>query len=181
MDEYIRQEKILGSRCFSNYFWAGILIFGGINFVILGIESYFQINLIPFIKLYDISFIPQGFIMIFYGTIAITLSIYIVLTIIWNIGSGYNEYNKTKNVIKIVRKGFPGKNRRIFLTYPLTDIVAIGIKISDNMISNQSIFLCLKDNRRIPITSAQTPISISLLEEKATILARFLNLKLESL
>jgi hypothetical protein len=37
-------------------------------------------------------------------------------------GSGYNEYNKIENLVKIVRKGFPGKNREILLTYPLSNI-----------------------------------------------------------
>jgi hypothetical protein len=40
-----------------------------------------------------------------------------------------NEYNKTENLVKIVRKGFPGRNREILLTYPLSNIRSIGIKL----------------------------------------------------
>jgi len=69
--------------------------------------------------------------MIFYGTLSLSLGFYIFITLLWDIGSGYNEYNKVENLVKIVRKGFPGKNREILLTYPLTNIRAIGIKISE--------------------------------------------------
>ena len=65
----------------------------------------------------EISFLPQGIAMLFYGTGAIGLAIYIFLTVFWNIGSGYNEFSKTENIIRIIRLGFPGKNRTIFLSY----------------------------------------------------------------
>jgi hypothetical protein len=39
----------------------------------------------------------------------------------------------------------------------------------------------LKDERQIPLTPVQEPISISDLEEEAADLARFLDLKLENL
>jgi hypothetical protein len=71
--------------------------------------------------------------MMFYGTLSFSLSLYIFSTIIWDVGSGYNEYNKIENLVKIVRKGFPGKNREILLTYPLTSIQSIGIKISEGL------------------------------------------------
>merc|ERR1712228_208592 len=108
-----------------------------------------------------------GIIMLFYGTISISLSIYILLTLIWDIGSGYNEYNKIENLVKIVRKGFPGKNREILLTYPLVNIKSIGIKISEGLNPTRSIYLCLKDERKIPLTPVQQPITISDLETSA--------------
>ena len=61
------------------------------------------------------------------------LVIYIILTIFLDIGSGYNEYNKIENLVKIVRKGFPGKNRQILLTYQLTNVRAIGLKITEGL------------------------------------------------
>jgi len=45
----------------------------------------------------------------------------------------------------------------------------------------RSIYLCLKDERKIPLTPLQEPISISDLEEEASNLAKFLDLKLENL
>jgi hypothetical protein len=43
--------------------------------------------------------------------------LYIALTILLNIGSGYNEFSKVDNIVRIVRQGFPGKNHTIF--YPM--------------------------------------------------------------
>mgnify|MGYP000141359438 CR=1 FL=1 len=97
------------------------------------------------------------------------------------VGGGYNEYNKIENLVKIVRKGFPGQNREILLTYPLSSVQSIGIKISEGLNPQRSIYLCLKDERRIPLTQVQQPESISSLEKQAADLAKFLDLKLENL
>lgn len=181
MQSEIRQDRIVGSRRFSNYFWAVSLFFGGIGFILAGLSSYFKINFLPFTNSIELVFIPQGLVMIFYGTLSLGLSIYIFITVILDIGSGYNEYNKIENLVKIVRKGFPGKNREILLTYSLTNIRSIGIKITEGLNPTRSIYLCLKDDRRIPLTPVQEPTSISKLEQQAASLAKFLDLKLENL
>lgn len=181
MQKEIRQDNIVGSRRFSNYFWSFFLFLGGLGFLLAGISSYFKINLLPFTNTIDIVFIPQGLVMMFYGTLSLGFSIYIILTILLDIGSGYNEYNKAESLVKIVRKGFPGKNREILLTYQLSNIRAIGIKITEGLNPTRSIYLCLKDERTIPLTPAQEPIAISELEEEAADLAKFLGLKLENL
>ena len=181
MQNEIRQDKILGSRRFSNYFWLFFLLLGGLGFLLAGISSYLKVNLLPFSNTTELVFIPQGLIMMFYGTLSVGLSIYILVTVILDIGSGYNEYNKVENLVKIVRKGFPGKNREILLTYQLGDIRAIGIKITEGLNPTRSIYLCLKDERNIPLTPVQEPTAISSLEEEAADLAKFLDLKLENL
>jgi hypothetical protein len=119
--------------------------------------------------------------MMFYGTLSLGISIYIIITVLLDIGSGYNEYNKIENLVRIVRKGFPGKTREILLTYPLSNVRSIGIKITEGLNPTRSIYLCLKDERKIPLTPVQEPISISNLEEEAADLAKFLGLKLENL
>ena len=48
MQYEIRQDKIVGSRRFSNYFWSFFLFLGGIGFLLAGISSYFKINLLTF-------------------------------------------------------------------------------------------------------------------------------------
>ena len=181
MTNEIRQDKIVGSRRLSNYFWSFFLFLGGIGFLLAGISSYLKINLLPFTNPTELVFIPQGLVMMFYGTLSFGISIYIIITVVLDIGSGYNEYNKVENLIKIVRKGFPGKTREILLTYPLSNIRAIGIKITEGLNPTRSIYLCLKDERKIPLTPVQEPTSISNLEEEAADLARFLDLKLENL
>ena len=181
MEQEIRQDKIVGSRRFSNYFWAVFLFIGGIGFLLAGLSSYFKVNLLPFANPTELVFIPQGLVMMFYGTLSLGLSIYIIITVLLDIGSGYNEYNKVENLVKIIRKGFPGKNREILLTYPLSNIRAIGIKITEGLNPTRSIYLCLKDERNIPLTPVQEPTSISNLEEEAADLAKFLDLTLENL
>ena len=181
MQDQIRQDKIVGSRRFSNYFWALFLSIGGLMFLLAGISSYLKINLLPFTNTTNLVFMPQGIVMVFYGTLSFGLSIYIILTLFWDIGSGYNEYNKVENLVKIVRKGFPGKNREILLTYSLNNIQSIGIKISEGLNPQRIIYLCLKDERKIPLTPVQQPDSISNLEDQAADLAKFLDLKLENL
>ena len=181
MENEIRQDKIVGSRRFSNYFWSFFLFLGGIGFLLAGISSYLKINLLPFANPTELVFIPQGLVMMFYGTLSFGISMYIIITVLLDIGSGYNEYNRIENLVKIVRKGFPGKNREILLTYPLLNIRAIGIKITEGLNPTRSIYLCLKDERKIPLTPVQEPTSISNLEEEAASLAKFLDLKLENL
>ena len=181
MQNEIRQDKIIGSRRFSNYFWSVFLFVGGLGFLLAGISSYFKINLLPFTDTTTIVFIPQGLVMMFYGTLSLGFSIYIILTIFLDVCSGYNEYNKMEDLVKIVRKGFPGQNREILLTYPLSNIRSIGIKITEGLNPTRSVYLCLKDERNIPLTPVQEPTSISDLEEEAADLAKFLDLKLENL
>lgn len=181
MEQEVRQDIIIGSRRFSNYFWTTFLLLGGLGFLLAGVSSYFNKNFLPFSNPSELVFIPQGLVMMFYGTLSFGLSVYISFTLILDIGSGYNEYNKLENLVKIVRKGFPGKNRQVLLTYPLTNIRAIGIKITEGLNPTRSIYLCLKDERNIPLTPVQQPTSISDLEEEAADLAKFLDLKLENL
>mgnify|MGYP001217909625 FL=1 len=181
MQNEIRRDEIVGSRRFSNYFWSVVLFFGGIGFLLAGLSSYLKINLLPFTNSTELVFIPQGLVMMFYGTLSFGISMYIITTVFLDIGGGYNEYNRIENLVKIVRKGFPGKNREILLTYPFSNIKYIGIKITEGLNPTRSIYLCLKDDRKIPLTPVQEPTSISNLEEEAASLAKFLNLKLENL
>ena len=181
MQNNIRQDKITGSRRFSNYFWSFFLFAGGFGFLLAGISSYFNTNLLPFADTSELVFIPQGIVMMFYGTLSLGFSIYIFITILLDIGSGYNEYNKAENLVKIIRRGFPGKNREILLTYPLENVRSIGIKITEGLNPTRNIYLCLKDERNIPLTPVQEPTAISDLEEEAADLAKFLDLKLENL
>jgi len=181
MEEQIRTDKIIGSRRFSNYFWAVFLTFGGLGFLLAGLSSYYKTNFLPFSNPSDLAFLPQGLIMMFYGTLSIGLSSFITFNIALDIGGGYNEYNKLEKAVTVVRKGFPGINRQILLIYSLTDIRAIGIKITEGLNPTRRLYLCLKDERNIPLTPAQQPISISELEEEGADLAKFLDLNLENL
>ena len=103
MQNEIRRDEIIGSRRFSNYFWSVVLFLGGIGFLLAGISSYLKINLLPFTNSTELVFIPQGLVMMFYGTLSFGISIYIITTVLLDIGGGYNEYNRNESLVKIVR------------------------------------------------------------------------------
>lgn len=181
LDHNIKTEKILGSRRISNYLWAFIILSGGASFFLVGLSSYFNINLLPFVDSSNIIFIPQGIIMIFYGTIGILLSVFLWLTIIWNVGGGYNEFDNDKGSITIFRLGFPGKNRFLRLNYDTKDIKSIRVYVQDGLVPKREIYLKIKDGREIPLTRVGQPLLLSEIEEKATELAKFLGVVLEGL
>lgn len=177
----LKRDVIVGSRRFSNFFLAFVLFFGGLGFLLTGISSYFQKNFLFFINSLELAFLPQGLVMTFYGVVAISLSIYISLTIFWDVGSGYNEFDKQNELVRIVRRGFPGKNRQILLVYAFKNIKSIKLNIQDGINPKRIIYLCTKDQREIPLTPVEQPRSLEVLENEASELARFLNINLEGL
>jgi len=94
MDKMIIREEIKGARNLGSILTTAILLLAGSGFFLAGLSSYIHINLLKFTDTTDIVFIPQGIAMLFYGTGAIGIGIYLLLTIIWNLGSGYNEFSK---------------------------------------------------------------------------------------
>ena len=67
----IRRYNVLGSRRLSNYWWAIIIGSGGLGFLLTGLSSYLQVNLLPIIHAEKIIFFPQGLVMCFYGTLGV--------------------------------------------------------------------------------------------------------------
>jgi hypothetical protein len=174
-------QKIQGSRKISNYILLIFLLFGGLWFSLIGLSTYLNMNLLPFSNSEELIFIPQGIVMLFYGALSIILAIFTFFTIFWDLGSGYNIYNKSDNLITLFRKSFPGKNRYILLTYSISNIKSIGIKIVEGLNPSRIIYLGLKDNRQIPMTSIQKLRSIIEIEDQATELAEYLEVNIESL
>ena len=181
MSETILRENIIGARNISNYLIMIVLFFAGLGFFLAGLSSYLDINLLKITDTKNITFIPQGIVMLFYGTSALGISIYILLTIIWNIGSGYNEFSKDENIIRIVRLGFPGKNRTIFLSYDFKNLKNLKFLIKQGLNPRSNIFLVLKDRREIPLFPAQFLLNPNDVEKKAITLSNFLNIPLENL
>ena len=177
----LKQDQILGSRRFSNYFWAMILSGGGFAFLIAGLSSYLHYNLLPFLRSENINFIPQGVVMMFYGTLGLCLSLFLWLTIIWNVGSGYNQFDIENGTIKIFRLGFPGKNRSLLLTYKIQDVKSIKVFIKEGITPKRELYLKIKDNREIPLTRVGQPMSLFELENQGTELAKFLGVSLEGI
>lgn len=169
---------ISGSRRLSNIFWASAVTIGGLGFFLTGLSSYFNVNLLVFSDVSNIAFIPQGIVLTFYGTVALTLGIFLWLTIWWDVGFGYNDYNAKE--ITVYRKGFPGKNRELNLTFRSDNVKSIKVKVKDGLNPRRQLFLCLKDNREIPLTGIDQPVALTKIENEAVTLAKYLNVFLET-
>jgi hypothetical protein len=204
-ENFIRRYFIVGERRFSNYWWATIICLGSFGFFFTGISSYFHTllpangetnfdsntanqffsNFLTFSSSQsgpnDINFFPQGLLMCFYGSLGFLLSIYWWFLIFWNVGGGFNEFNKKENFIRIFRWGYPGKNRKIDLYYTLKDVESIRVEIQQGFDSQRTIYLKLKGNREIPITGIGQPLTLKEIEKQASELANFLQVSLEGL
>lgn len=181
MNDSVIKENIVGSRNLSSFIITTILFFAGLGFFLAGLSSYLQINLLKITDTSEITFIPQGITLLFYGTGGLGLAIYLCLTIIWNIGSGYNEFSKEDNIVRIIRLGFPGKNRKIFLSYEFKNIKNLKFLIKQGLNPRCNILLVLKDKREIPLFPAQFLLNPTDTEKKAIQLSNFLNVPLENL
>lgn len=173
-------EIIKGSRNWSTFTIILLMYLGGFGFFIVGLSSYFQKDLFTVFKSSTLVFIPQGILMIFYGSLGLLLGSFLLATIIWDIGRGINIYSQKEQLIYIIRQGFPGRNQEICITYAFSDIEAIELDIREGLNSRQSIYLCLNDKRRIPIQTTQTPVQISVLEQQAIKLSEFLGVVYKS-
>jgi hypothetical protein len=179
-DKNIRYDLILGSKRFSNYIWAILSFIGGLGFLLAGFSSYLGVELLPFADTNEIVFIPQGIVMTFYGTVGSLLSLFLVTSILFNVGGGYNSYNLATQEINIFRIGFPGLQNEILLTYMMRDIKSIKLTITEGLNPKREIYLLTKDKKQIPLTRVGEPVLLSQIEEEAVELADFLNVPLES-
>jgi hypothetical protein len=231
----IRRYIIVGERRLSNYWWASVIFLGACGFLYTGISAYlgqslFNVAATQFFSAgseansigsfvsavgankiaenqasFDIPFFPQGLLMSFYGSLGLLLSFYWVLLIFWNVGGGFNEFNKKDGFIRIFRWGYPGKNRKIDLIYSLKDVEAIRVDIKQGFDPQRTIYLRLNtrnstnasgDNkgsvsakanktlnvkREIPLTGISQPLTLKEIEKQASELANFLQVSLEGL
>jgi hypothetical protein len=178
----IRRYILLGERRFSNYFWATVVFLGGLGFFTKGISSAFGMT-------EDIPFIPQGLLLAFYGSLGILLSLYWWFLIFWNVGAGFNEFNKKEGLIRIFRWGYPGKNRRIDFSYALKDVEAIRVELKQGIDSQRTIYLRIQESKQktsprkieIPLTGIGQPLTLKEVEKQASELANYLQVSLEGL
>ena len=191
----IRRYVIIGERRLSHYWWTFIVFLGSCGFLAVGLSSYYAQFLTgrtediplnrdispffllsgPFLNGKDISFFPQGLCLSFYGGLGFLLSLYWLFLILWNVGGGCNEFNKKKGLLRIFRWGYPGKTRRIDLSYSLKDIEAITVEVKQGIDDQRTIYLKLKEKRKIPITGIGEPLTFKEIEKQASELAHFLD------
>lgn len=215
-NKLIRRYIIVGERRFSNYWWTLVIFVGACGFLYTGISSYVGHGLINLETLSTessttIPFFPQGLLMSFYGSLGLLLSLYWSLLIFWNVGGGFNEFNKKDGFIRIFRWGYPGKNRKIDFVYSLKDVEAIRVELKQGLDPQRTIYLRLKGQnpmdrsaaltnsksssntntplvstfgtikREIPLTGISEPLTLKEIEKQASELANFLQVSLEGL
>lgn len=180
-ESLVLRQSILGSRRFSNYWWAAIVSLGATGFLLAGISSYLRINLLPFTDATELVFLPQGIALSFYGTAGVFLATYLWLVTLWDVGGGYNEFNRQTGDVTIFRWGYPGKNRRIELKCKTTDVQSVRVEIKEGLNAKRAIYLRIKGKRDIPLTRVGVPLSLTELENQGAELAKFLEVPLEGL
>ncbi|KAK7322260.1 hypothetical protein VNO80_34801 [Phaseolus coccineus] len=120
--------SITESRKISNIFSALIIFLGSLGLLLVAISSYLGMDLFLFSEeMSNLPFIPQGATMAFYGIGGLFISFYLWWILLWNIGGGFDIFDKKKKEVCFLRWGFPGKNRRIIIKIPMTEIQSIRI------------------------------------------------------
>ena len=180
LESRIRRDSVTGSRSFNNYLLASVLTLGSLGFLGTGISSFLQTHLLPIFNTENISFLPQGLVMTFYGLLGLTIGVYLWLTILWQIGDGFNEFNKDKGMLYLFRWGFPGSNRKVNVQFPLEDIESILIQSRSNFQNQRNLYIRLKGRGEIPLLNMSNLIQQDKMEIWAAELAQFLNVPLEA-
>jgi Ycf4 len=175
------RQDILGSRRLSNLLWAIIITIGGVGFLLAGLSSYLKTNLLIVSDTSQLQFVPQGVALTFYGVAGSLLATYLWLLLVWNVGGGYNEFNKGTGNVTIFRQGYPGKNRQVEVEIPLTEVQSVRAEIREGLSPKRALYLRSKQRRDIPLTRVGEPIALSALENQGAELARFLEVPLEGL
>ncbi|NEP17307.1 MAG: photosystem I assembly protein Ycf4 [Leptolyngbya sp. SIO4C1] len=180
-EDTVLYQPVLGARRLSNYWWASVTLLGGAGFLLAGVSSYTGLNLLPFADPTQLVFLPQGIAMCFYGVVGLLLSSYLWLIVLWDVGGGYNRFDKQAQEAQIFRWGFPGNNRQIDLHYPLSDILAVRVDIKEGINPKRALYLRVKGKGDMPLTRVGQPLPLSQLENQGAELARFLQVPLEGL
>nr|YP_010180550.1 Ycf4 [Maerua crassifolia]YP_010180638.1 Ycf4 [Maerua oblongifolia]QVD39969.1 Ycf4 [Maerua crassifolia]QVD40057.1 Ycf4 [Maerua oblongifolia] len=177
--ESIWIEFITGSRKTSNLCWAFILFLGSLGFLLVGTSSYLGRNLISLFPSQQIIFFPQGIVMSFYGIAGLFISCYLWCTILWNVGSGYDLFDRKEGIVRIFRWGFPGKSRRIFLRFLMKDIQSIRIEVQEGIYARRILYIEIRGQGAIPLIRTDENLTTREIEQKAAELAYFLRVPIE--
>nr|UZC37022.1 photosystem I assembly protein Ycf4 [Pteridophyllum racemosum] len=172
-------EFITGSRKPSNLCWAWVLLLGSFGFCLVGTSSYLGRNLISLFPSQQILFFPQGIVMSFYGIAGLFISSYLCCTILWNIGSGYDRFDRKEGIVCIFRWGFPGINRRIFLRFLMGDVQSVRIDIKEGLFPRRILYMEIKGQGAVPLTRTDENLTPREIEKKASELAYFLCVPIE--
>ncbi|KAL2223729.1 UNVERIFIED_CONTAM: Photosystem I assembly protein Ycf4, partial [Sesamum indicum] len=148
-----------------------------LGFLLVGTSSYLGRNLISFVPSQQIIFFPQGIVMSFYGIAGLFISSYLWCTISWNVGGGYDRFDKKEGMAYIFRWGFPGKNRRILFRFRIKDIRSVRIEVKEGIYARRVLYMDIRGRGAIPLT--RTDLTPREIEQKAAELAYFLRVPIE--
>nr|YP_009240478.1 Ycf4 protein [Lotharella vacuolata]BAU62612.1 Ycf4 protein [Lotharella vacuolata] len=168
----IYRINIPGFRTFSSFGMLTIFFCISLYFCFFSFLA-FQ-NMVGNSNFFDISFYPQGLAMGFYSIYCFFLSLELLLKLIYDIGAGFNEFDKEKKIIRIFRWGFPGNVRRVESYIPFMFVDCIKIKIDSENILYLSVF----DGFILPITPTGFFDSFDSLEQYAIYLAQLIGVPL---
>nr|GEV06039.1 photosystem I assembly protein Ycf4, chloroplastic [Tanacetum cinerariifolium] len=112
--------------------------------------------------------------MSFYGIAGLFISSYLWCTISWNVGSGYDRFDRKDGIVCIFRWGFPGKNRRVFLQFLIKDIQSVRIEVKEGIYARRVLYMDIKGQGAIPLTRTDENFTPREMEQKAAELAYFL-------
>uniref|UniRef100_A0A6N2NIH9 Photosystem I assembly protein Ycf4 n=1 Tax=Salix viminalis TaxID=40686 RepID=A0A6N2NIH9_SALVM len=126
-------------------------------------NNYLDRNLISLFPSQEIIFFPQGIVMSFYGLAGLFISSYLWCTISWNVGSGYDRFDRKEGIVK---------NRRILLRFFMKDIQSIRIEVKEG-------FNARRRPGAIPLTRTDENLTPREIEQKAAELAYFLRVPIE--
>ncbi|PZO40628.1 MAG: photosystem I assembly protein Ycf4 [Pseudanabaena frigida] len=176
----VLRYDIIGSRRFSNYCFAVIVAIGALGFSLAGLSSFLKIDLLPLSEPLQLEFLPQGLALSFYGVAGTLLEIYLLYVIAIDYGSGYNEFDRNSGKVTIFRRG-RSKNKNIELTYKIADVQAVRVEIRNGLNPKRALYLRVKGKGDLPLSEVGQPISLTLLEDRAAEIAKFLTVPLEGL
>jgi len=117
--------------------------------------------------------------MSFYGIAGLFISSYLWCTISWNVGSGYDRFDRKEGIVCIFRWGFPGKNRRILLQFLMKDIQSIRIEVKEGIYARRVLYMEIRGHGAIPLTRTDENLTPREIEQKAAELAYFLRVPIE--
>nr|YP_010451515.1 photosystem I assembly protein Ycf4 [Schizaea pusilla]UTV01496.1 photosystem I assembly protein Ycf4 [Schizaea pusilla] len=178
--ELIQIDSVRGFCTFGNLCWACVLIFGALGPTLVGFSSHIGKDLIPLFMSKNIVFIPQGIVMLFYGIAGLFVGFYLGCTVFWDVGSGYNLFDKREGIFLIFRRGFPGRNCCICAKFMSRDIQAVGLETHGGLYPRRILYPRIRGRRSIPLSRIGEDLSLVEMEEKAAGLARLLRVPIES-
>nr|YP_009589782.1 photosystem I assembly protein Ycf4 [Selaginella sanguinolenta]QBL76361.1 photosystem I assembly protein Ycf4 [Selaginella sanguinolenta]QGU93193.1 photosystem I assembly protein Ycf4 [Selaginella rossii] len=150
--ERLRVEPIEGSRRVGNSFRARVTPPGAPGFFPVGISSYLDRDLTPLLPPQQIPFVPQGIVMSFYGIVGSFSSSHLWRAIPWDVGGGYDRYDKQGGIIPSSRWGFPGENRRISTRFPVKNIQAIRMEVREGIYPRHAPHMRIEGQQNVPPT-----------------------------